>query len=158
MFLNAAITSIVAKSVAHAHVRHMRARPVPRLHVFTNTIALTSSNRSIAPSARQHVHVHRALQKQSTHTNTWLSSESPPRTNQLKKHRNQTPDFTPAVAPREVQGGADAELWLSLSPLACEPNGQFQTVRPELSIPLLLVSVTIDMDTTIASTLPSLCT
>lgn len=130
----------------------MLARPVPHLHVFTNTIALTSSNQTISPSTRQHVHVHRALQnKAHTHTHTWLSSESPPRTNQLNTHRNQTPDFTPAFAPREVQGGADAELWLSLPLVAWEPNGQFKIVHLELSISLLIVSVSSDMDTSICS-------
>ena len=89
--------------------------------------------------------------KQSTHTHTWLSSESPPRTNQLNTHRNQTPDFTPAFAPREVQGGADAELWLSLPLVAWEPNGQFKIVHLELSISLLIVSVSSDMDTSICS-------
>lgn len=86
-----------------------------------------------------------------THTHTWLSSESPPRTNQLNTHRNQTPDFTPAFAPREVQGGADAELWLSLPLVAWEPNGQFKIVHLELSISLLIVSVSSDMDTSICS-------
>ena len=128
----------------------MLARPVPHLHVFTNTIALTSSNQTISPSTRQHVHVHRALQNKA-HTHTWLSSESPPRTNQLNTHRNQTPDFTPAFAPREVQGGADAELWLSLPLVAWEPNGQFKIVHLELSISLLIVSVSSDMDTSICS-------
>ena len=119
-----------------------------RLHLPTETYHQTPGSMCVCIG----------LAKQSTHTNTWLSSESPPRTNQLNTHRNQTPDFTPALAPRAVQGGADAELWLSLSPLASEPDGQFQIVHPELSISLLIVSVNIDLDTTIASTLLTLCT
>ena len=63
------VTSFIARSVAHVHVRHMLARPVPHLHVFTNSSAITSSNRKISPSASQHVHVHRALRNKA-HTQT----------------------------------------------------------------------------------------
>lgn len=140
---------LIEYNVVHVDVRLILARPVPHLHVFTNTLALTSFQ--LSPSTRQHVHLHRALQTKA-HTHTQLAVKRKP-TKSKPIENTQTPNFTPAFAPREIQGRAD-EAWLSVSlsmslPLAWGPNGRFQFMHPELSASTLLVSVSINAGTTI---------